>query len=169
MASETAFAERFDIVNELEARTKNHPPAAKPVPAEAAADRAEEGEPSPDELGPLPKAEAAYVPHSRMSNRPLPTLYFLAKNQLPDGFSYSCLERVRMVDAEKPGESPHLLVLFNGHMPQEVRIEGRNLLKLCNDVGRHLVHWIRQHPTGHDSGDDKAVFIRRIHPDKPKG
>jgi hypothetical protein len=119
---------------------------------------------SVEELSPLPQAEDAYEAHSRIQSRPQATIFFLPKSQLPDGFSYATLERVRLVEGTKAGESPYLLLRFNGSVVCEVRIDGRNLLGLCNLIGRHAILWIREHPTGRDDGNDRAVFIRRITP-----
>ncbi len=143
-----------------EERRRKQEPEAKPA---ADADAEPEETPlSPEELAPLPQSGDAYVAHSRPASRPLATIFFLPKGGLPDGFSYASFERVRMVEAEQPGASPALLVRFNGSVVYEVVIEGRNLLGLCNQLGRHVIHWVREHPTGRDDGDDRAVFIRRI-------
>ncbi len=117
---------------------------------------------SPEELAPLPMPGDPYKAHARLANRPLATIFFLPEGQLPDGFSYACLERVRMVEPHRPGGSPDLLVRFNGSAVIEARIEGRNLLALCDYISRHLIHWVRQHPGGRETGDDSATFIRRI-------
>src|SRR5207244_3293820 len=102
-----------------------------------------------------------YEPHSRLASRPLTTLFFLPLGQLPDGFAYHTLERVRMVEAERPGESPALLLRFSGSVITEALVEGRSLMGLCDTIGHHRIHWLRQHPTGQDDGSH-AVFIRRI-------
>jgi hypothetical protein len=52
-------------------------------------------------------------------------------------------------------------VRFNGSVVKEMRIEGRNLLALCEWIGRHLILWLRTHPTGTDDRAG-AVFIKRI-------
>jgi hypothetical protein len=117
---------------------------------------------SPEELAPLPQIGDLYKAFSRIEARPLATIFFLPKGGLPDGFSYASFERVRMIEGDQPGTSPALLVRFNGSVIYEVRIEGRNLLGLCNLIGRHVIHWVREHPTGRHAGDDEADFIRRI-------
>jgi hypothetical protein len=116
---------------------------------------------APEELAPLPTAATPYKAHSRLANKPLATLFFLPEGQLPDGFSYAILERVRMGEPRTPGGSPDLLLRFNGSAVTEVRVEGRNLLELCELIGRHLIHWVREHPGGRDAGDGR-VFVRRI-------
>ena len=65
-----------------------------------------------------------------------------------------------MVEPAEPGGSPVLMLRFNGSVVTEVRIEGRKMLGLCDMIGRHLVHWVRQHPGGKDDG--RAVLIPRI-------
>lgn len=145
--------------------TRKEPPGGtdKVVPLPVRPPPEDDGSPlSPEMMSPLPLPGDAYVAHARIANGPVSTLFFLPKGQLPDGLNYSHLERVRMVEPEKPGGSPHLLLRFWCSVIVEVRIEGRNLLGLCDYLGRHLIHWLREHPTGHDDGDDAAVFIRRI-------
>jgi hypothetical protein len=116
----------------------------------------------PEQLDALPRPGHIYrACPDHFSVAPLPTIFFLPGNGLPDGFSYSALERVRMVEGAKPGDGPILLLRFNTSVPVEVRVEGRGVLDLCDKVGRHLVHWLRAHPTGHDEGHGE-VFIRRI-------
>lgn len=116
----------------------------------------------PEELVALPKSSDAYEPHSRPASRPLATIFFLGSSGLPDGFSYAGFERVRMVEQDKAGGSPALLMRFNGSVIYEVLIEGRNLRLLCDLIGRQVIHWVREHPNGRDEGGDKAVFVRRI-------
>jgi hypothetical protein len=142
-------------------------PAARPPEAATAEPPAssippEESPLSAEELAPLPRTGDVYVAHSRVANRPLTTIFFLPRGGLPDGFCYSGFERVRMIEDQKPGASPGLLVRFNGSVVYEVLIEGRNLLALCNLIGRHVVYWVREHPTGRDEGGDLAAFVRRI-------
>ena len=116
-----------------------------------------------EELAPLPTPGSPYEEaYSRLANRPLTTLFFLAEGQLPDGFSYANLERVWMVEPEKAGGSPDLLLRYSGSVVTIVRIEGRSLLALCDLIGRHLIHWVRQHPGGKVMVADGAAFIRRI-------
>jgi hypothetical protein len=130
-------------------------PGNKPAEDDAAAV-------APEKLAPLPSPGSPYEePHSRLANRPLTIIFFLPEEQLPRGFSYSGMEQVWMAEPARPGESPDLMLRFNGSVITEVRIEGRNLLRLCDTIGRHLVHWVRQHPSGKDDGR-AAVFIRRI-------
>jgi hypothetical protein len=135
---------------------------AKPPAAEQAGEPEAAAVVSPEELAPLPTAGNPYKAHARIANRPLATIFFLPEGQLPDGFSYDSLERVRMVEPHRPGGSPDLLLRFNGSVVSEVRIEGRDLLALCDYIGRHLIHWVRQHPGGRERGDGSAPFIRRI-------
>ena len=117
---------------------------------------------APEKLAPMPTPGSPYEePHSRLANRPLTMIFFLGEGQLPRGFSYSGMEQVWMAEPARPGASPDLIVRFNGSVITEVRIEGRNLLGLCDTIGRHLIHWARQHPGGKDDGR-AAVFIRRI-------
>jgi len=140
-----------------QAREHGHGPGGSPGPVR----KPQEGD-AAEELAPLPTAGSPYEEaYSRLANRPRMTLFFLPEGQLADGFSYSSLERVRMVEPEKPGGSPDLLLRFTGSVITEVRVEGRNLLGLLDMIGRHLIHWVRQHPTGKDDGR-AAVFIRRI-------
>jgi len=115
---------------------------------------------SPEELAPLPQTGDAYEAHSRVAGRPLATVFFLSKSGLPDGFCYAGFERVRMIETDRAGAGPALLVRFNGSVVYEVLIEGRNLLTLCSQIGRQVIHWVREHPTGRDDGG--PVFIRRI-------
>lgn len=117
---------------------------------------------APEKLTPLPSPGSPYEePHSRLANRPLTMIFFLADEQLPRGFSYPSLEQVWMAAPAKPGGSPALMLRFNGSVITEVRIDGRDPLRLCDTIGRHLVHWVRQHPGGKDDGR-AAVFIRQI-------
>ena len=135
-------------------------------PPPAMSEQVPESEPeppiSPDQLAPLPRYGDPYKAHSLIANKPLATVFFLPKGQLPDGFSYASLERLRLIEKEGPGGVLALLLRFNGSVVTEVLIEGRNLLGLCDRIGRHLIHWVREHPTGRDDVDSPAVFIRRI-------
>lgn len=153
--------DRMQAGQESKAKPEPEPKPEGEARPEANAD-AGESLVSPEELAPLPQSGDAYVAHSRTANRPLATIFFLPKGGLPDGFSYASFERVRLVESERPGVGPALLVRFNGSVIYEVTIEGRNLLGLCNLIGRHLIHWVREHPTGSEGGEDRSVFIRRI-------
>jgi hypothetical protein len=118
--------------------------------------------PTPDQLSPLPLPGSPYdAAHSRIFAIPLPSLVVLPRGGLPKGFAYHYLEHHWLVDSEKPGGSPDLLLRFNGGDPYEIIAEGRGMLIVCDLVGLHLVRWIREHPTGHDDGS-LPVFIRRI-------
>ncbi len=125
------------------------------------------------ELSPLPTATTPYdKAHSLIANAPLPTIFFLDTGQLPRGFSNATLEAVWMTAPQKPGGSPVLVARFNGSVVTEVRIEGRNQLGLCDLVGRHLIHWVRQcpgtEPVDYDKHDGKGnggyarAFVRNI-------
>ena len=116
---------------------------------------------SPEKLSPLPLPGDASVAHARIANGPLSTLFFLPKGQLPDGLTYSHLERVRMVEPEKPGGSPHLLLRFSCSVIIEVRIEGRNLLALCDYSAVISFTGCGSIRPATMTGD-AAVFIRRI-------
>lgn len=145
----------------------SHVEAAMPRPGKAPAEPAPEGDEtpvSPEMLAPLPRAGDPYKAHARLANGPLLSIFFLGKGQLPDGFSYSNLERVRMAAPDVTGVGPMLMLRFTGSETTEVRVEGRNMLGLCDLIGRHLIHWLREHPTGRDDGNDQAVFIRSITP-----
>jgi len=162
MAGDGEVRSITDILNlPLDGRARESgrpaPPPPPPEPSAAAG-----VPPSLDQLAPLPLAGDDYQPHARLANAPIPTIFFLDKSQLPDGFPYACLERVRLVDSPQAAGSPILELRFHGSVVTEVRIEGRNLAALCDAVGRHLVHWVRQHPTGRDGGGDRSVFIRQI-------
>lgn len=133
------------------------------APAEAVPEVDETPVP-PEMLAPLPRADDDYKAHARLANGPLLTIFFLGKGQLPDGFSYSNLERVRMAAPDVAGGGPMLLLRFAGSVTTEVRVDGRNMLGLCDLIGRHLIHWLREHPTGRDDGNDHEVFIRSITP-----
>ena len=111
---------------------------------------------------PFPLAGAPYAKaHSLIANAPLPMLFLLDAGQLPKGFAYQHLEHAWMVEPLRPGDAPALLLRFSGRDPYEALVEGSELIGLCDLVGRHLIHWMRQHPTGRDDGT-LAVFIRRI-------
>ncbi len=114
-----------------------------------------------ENLTPLPAAADPYVAHSRIFSFPLPTLFLLPSGQLPYGLAYPNLEDVWMADSLKPGGSPDLMMLVNGLRPKEVRVEGHPLLSLCDYIGRHLIHWVREYPGGKEPFAT-GVFIRRI-------
>jgi hypothetical protein len=117
---------------------------------------------SPEQHTSLPAPGSPYhEAYLRIGNRPLSTIFFLTEGDLPHGFAYHNLEEVWMAEPKKPGASPDLMVRFNGSVVKEVRIEGRNLLPLCEWIGRHLILWLRTHPTGTDDRAG-AVFIKRI-------
>jgi hypothetical protein len=146
-----------------QARVVHFPtPAPAPSPSPAPPPEGAAVPPTPDQLSPLPLAGSPYdAAHSRIFAIPLPSLVVLPAGGLPKGFAYHYLEHHWMVDSEKPGGSPDLLLRFNGGDPYEILAEGRGLLVVCDLVGLHLVRWIREHPTGHDDGS-LPVFIRRI-------
>jgi hypothetical protein len=154
------FTDKFDIEAALRLGGKPQETPADMEQPERPAAEPEAALPL-DQLGPLPRLGDPYAAHSRLSNAPLPMLFLLPKGGLPWGIAYPHIQEVLMVEAEKPGGGPDLLLLVAGMRPKEVRIEARDLLALCDRIGRHLIHWIREHPTGRDDGT-AAVFIRRI-------
>ena len=126
--------------------------------AEPAAEAVEAGV-SLETLSPLPQPGDPYKAHARLANGPLATLFLIPKGGLPDGIDYAALYRVRLIAGKRPGDAPALLLQFRGGL--EAEIEGRGMLGLCEKIGRHRIHWIREHPTGRDDGT-AAVFIRLI-------
>jgi hypothetical protein len=178
------FGEKFNILEYLDKQAGSvapPKPAAQPDAARRADARqehpghsetntlppvspaeAEPESPLPDELAPLPQPGDPYKAHSRVASRPVPTLFFLARQMLPDGYSYGTFERVYFQDSGRPGAAPLLVVRFNGSEVMEAVMEGRNLLPLATYIGRHLVHWIWEMPERLRAADDSATVIRSI-------
>jgi hypothetical protein len=117
---------------------------------------------APDRADPLPRPGDAYQAHARHANQPQMTLFLVGRDYLPDGFAYANLERVRMVDADKPGTPPLLVARFNGSVVTEVVMEGRHLLSVCNAIGLHLLPWVWEHPSPKDFADADAPLIKRF-------
>lgn len=111
---------------------------------------------------PLPRPGDAYLAHARRAAKPQMMLFFVQKDYLPNGFAYANLEQVRLVDAEKPGTNPLLVVRFSGSVVTEAVIEGRHLHSLCNAIGMHLMPWLWQHPSPKDFAGEDATVIRNI-------
>ena len=117
---------------------------------------------TPERADPLPRPGDAYLAHARHANQPQLTLFLVGKNYLPDGFAYANLERVRLVESDKPGIGPVLVARFSGSVVAEVMIEGRHLHSLCNSIGLHLLPWVWEHPSPKDFADADAPLIKRI-------
>ena len=135
--------------------------AAPVTPAPAKAEP-EVGPPGLDDHPPLPAAGDAYRAYSRLSSRPVPSLFFLPKTMLPSGFLYHGLERVWMEGGERPGAAPRLIARFSGSEVTEVVMEGRNLLPLCLGLGRMAVAWVWALPANQAAEDDAATVVRSI-------
>jgi hypothetical protein len=119
-------------------------------------------EDNPVRIDPLPRPGDDYKAHARPSTRDQPTLFFIPRGFLPDGFSYADFERVRMEPASKVGGGPVLVVRFNGSVVTDVRIEGRHLHSLCHLIGLRLMQWVWELPAGADFKDDMATVITSI-------
>jgi hypothetical protein len=142
---------------------------AKPSAITLVEPKASESEPArkaevddPVRIDPLPKPGDDYKAHARPATGDQPTLFFIPRGFLPDGFSYADFERVRMVPAEKVGGGPVLVVRFNGSVVTDVRIEGRHLHSLCHLIGLRIMQWVWELPAGADFKDDRATVITSI-------
>ena len=91
-------------------------PEAEPPPPSA----------PPEQDDPLPLPQEAYKAHSRAANKPQPTLYFVTRGHAFEGFSYACLERIRLLPPKHPGGGLLLVLRFSGSVVTEVTVEGRN-------------------------------------------
>ena len=111
---------------------------------------------SPDDLAeievldPLPRSADDYVACGRASNRTLVTLLIMLKDGSFDGFAYASLERVGLRPAAEIGEGNELTLRFSGSTVTEVRLKGRNLLRLFANIARHRTPWIRELPVERD-------------------
>lgn len=136
------------------------PPIESPAPVRQEQDK--DAADTLDLLSPLPRAGDPYKAHSRISARPVPSVFFLGKNMLPDGYTYGNLERVYFEEAREPGAGPVLIVRFNGSEVREARIKGRNLIPLATYLARQLIHWVRVLPPGVQVPDDTATVVSEI-------
>lgn len=113
--------------------------------------------PGMDDPDALPRPGSVYQARSRLSNKPELMLTFLLKDGSRKGFSYGDLRYVEFMPAGGT-EGIHLLVLrFVG--VGDVRLEGRNLDTLHDDVRRQLVAWVRERPPGRDYVEDRNALV----------
>lgn len=125
---------------------------------------------SPEERDdPLPRPGDAYRAYARRLARPIPTLFLVSRDYLPNGFSYANLERVWLEQSDKPGMAPLLIARFYGSVVTEAVIEGRDLHSLCHGIGRHVIPWMWEHPSPKDFANDDEPLIRRISIRQAKG
>ncbi len=122
------------------------------------------GPDDPERTDPLPRPGTPYLAHARRASKPQMTLFFVAKDYLPDGYAYANLERAWLAEPSKEGSGPVLMLRFAGSVVTEVMIEGRHLHTLCNAIGMHLMPWVWEHPSPRDFSDDSATVIRKITP-----
>ena len=113
-------------------------------------------------LSPLPRPGDPYVAFSRISSRPVPTIFFLGGNMLPNGYANSGFERVYFEEGSSSGDGPVLVVRFHGSVVTEVRIEGRNLIPLATHIGRQLVQWVRERPPGIAEEPEARTVVTRM-------
>ncbi len=130
---------------------------------------AESQEPDPLEettawemLSPLPRSNDPYVAFSRLSSRPVPTIFFLGGDMLPNGYANNGFERIYFEAGKTSGEGPVLVVRFHGSVVTEVRIEGRNLIPLATHIGRQLVQWVRERPPGIAEESEAMTVVTSI-------
>lgn len=116
-----------------------------------------------DKLPPLPRPGDPYEPYPRASTKMLPTVHFLVGTAI-EGFAYGDLRRLRMIDADDPGQGPVILLYFAAMVPKEVRIEGRHLETLYDLLGQHRLRWVREWPPGRGFADPKSTVITQIKP-----
>ena len=98
----------------------------------------------PEMLDPLPLASDAYKASSRAANKPLLTVYFVLKDSSVRGFSYETFDSIDRLPSATPGGGPAVVVRFAGLTPSEVRLEGRDLGTLFDQIGQHRILWIRE-------------------------
>jgi hypothetical protein len=141
---------RSSLLDKLDAKPVEQaaPPPSQPVasPLPASAD--------PDCL---PKAGSAYEARSRLSNKPELMLTLLLKDGSRQGFSYGDL---RHIEYRPTGGSEGLaLLLLRFIGVADVRLEGRNLDALHDDIRRQLVGWVRERPAGRDYVEDRNAVV----------
>src|SRR5438046_978011 len=82
-------------------------PSAEPAAPHVTPGDGEAGpEPSaapPEQDDSLPWPQEAYKAHGRAANKPQATLFFVTRGHVFEGFSYACLERIRLLPPENPG------------------------------------------------------------------
>jgi hypothetical protein len=129
-------------------------PAAKAEP--------DHGGDEADKLIPLPQPGDEYKAHARAANKPVLTLRFLTADASIRGFPYANLDGIDLVPADRPDDGPAIVVRFAGIAVTEVKIEGRHLDTLYDQIGHHRVGWVRELPPRRDFKDAGEVVITRI-------
>jgi hypothetical protein len=118
------------------------------------------GIPAPDDADTLPGLEDDYAACSRPDNKPQLMLSLLKADESIKSLSYGDLRWVDLKPGDKPGNGPGLVLRFVG--VAEVRIEGRCLRPLIEDLRRHRIGWLRELPSGRDFRDANTMVITRM-------
>jgi hypothetical protein len=113
-----------------------------------------------DDADTLPGIEDDYAACSRPDNKPQLMLSLLKADESIKSLSYSDLRWVDLKPGDKPGNGPGLVLRFVG--VAEVRIEGRCLRPLVDDLRRHRIGWLRELPAGRDFRDANTLVITRL-------
>jgi hypothetical protein len=123
---------------------------------------AKTGVKSLEELSPLPDPTADYSAYARAANKPLLTLRFLLADASIKGFSYANLDTIDLLPSGKGGAGPAIVMRFTSATLTEVKIEGRKLEFLYDQLGHHRIAWTRELPAEMDFQDDKTTVIHKI-------
>ena len=110
----------------------------------------------------FPRPGDEYTAAGRTSNKPEEMIAFLLRDQTEELFSYSGLERARLLPPAGPGQGRTLLMRFNGSIVTEVRIEGRNLRSLVPNLRRQRIPWLRETPTPGDFAVKAVTVITSV-------
>ena len=154
----TAPPSPSEVIRGLRENPTGLPRRTEPRPDAAATAAGEDAH----EFEPLPKSSDDYVAFGRPGNKPLVSLILMLKNGSFEGFAYAGLERVGLTPAEEIGGGNELVLRFAGSTVTEVRIKGRNLVKLYAYLGQHRTPWLRELPSGRDFEPTGTAVITSI-------
>jgi hypothetical protein len=115
---------------------------------------------APDEPDSLPAPGEGYRACSRPDNKPQLMLSLLKADDSVRCLSYGDLRWVDLKPGDKPGSGPGLVLRFVG--VAEVRIEGRRLRTLVDDLRRHRIGWLCELAEGRDFRDGNEMVITRM-------
>ena len=120
---------------------------------------------------PLPQPGEPYRACARFGDRlqeEQKLLHFVLKDGTLEGFAYSDLRRVRLVQGDHPGASPVLILRFVEAAITDVEIRGRHLRNIHHYISLGVMPWVWEFP-GNDFEDEKMPVITRISITAAKG
>ena len=115
-----------------------------------------------DEAVSLPGPGDDYRAAGRPANHAIPRLHFILGDRTISFCQYAELTSFGKFFPATGGTGESFILYFNGRVPMEILVEGRNLWAIFDYISVHRLPWVRELLKGRDFEDERASVIHRI-------